>query len=191
MADGNEVPNLTCCHGCGLREVTSRRAMNKRTMNRALADERFVRRARRALSAHDAIMSRIIKTVGAFRPNTVDGVFEALVLSIVHQQVSMKAAQTICRRVRDLCPAPVYYGLRDDTMFPGRPARRRIVTPQGCLRPQRMRSFRRQASEPSSTAPSVRRRHHHLPQRHQGSWGVDLRNDSHLHPAASRRVAGR
>lgn len=78
--------------------------MNNHTMNKALADERFVRQARRALSASDATMAHIIEQVGAFRPNTVDGVFEALVLSIVHQQVSMKAAQAICKRVRALCP---------------------------------------------------------------------------------------
>ncbi len=49
-------------------------------------------------------MARIIKKVGPFRPGVLANAFQALIHSIVHQQLSMKAARTISGRVLDLCP---------------------------------------------------------------------------------------
>ena len=68
------------------------------------ADATFVRRAKRALSAVDHRMAQIIKKVGPFKPGVVANAFQALIHSIVHQQLSMKAARTISGRVLDLCP---------------------------------------------------------------------------------------
>ena len=67
-------------------------------------DVAFVRRAKRALSAADARMAQIIKKVGPFKPGVVENTFQALILSIIHQQLSMAAARTISGRVLDLCP---------------------------------------------------------------------------------------
>jgi DNA-3-methyladenine glycosylase II len=67
-------------------------------------DAAFVRRAKRALSAADERMARIIKKVGPFKPGLVENAFQALIHSIVHQQISMAAARTISGRVLDLCP---------------------------------------------------------------------------------------
>ncbi len=67
-------------------------------------DVTFVRRAKRALSAADDRMAQIIKKVGPFKPGVVASAFQALIHSIVHQQLSMKAARTISGRVLDLCP---------------------------------------------------------------------------------------
>jgi DNA-3-methyladenine glycosylase II len=49
-------------------------------------------------------MRAIIERVGPYRPRTVRDPLTALVASIVHQQVSMKAGAAIFRRVRGLCP---------------------------------------------------------------------------------------
>ncbi len=67
-------------------------------------DASFVRRAKRQLTAVDAAMGQIIKKVGPFKPGVLENTFRALILSIVHQQLSMKAAQTIGRRIVELCP---------------------------------------------------------------------------------------
>jgi len=67
-------------------------------------DAAFVRRAKRALSAADERMAQIIKKVGPFKPGVVENPFQALILSIIHQQISMAAARTISGRVLDLCP---------------------------------------------------------------------------------------
>lgn len=49
-------------------------------------------------------MAQIIKKVGPFKPGVVENAFQALILSIIHQQLSMAAARTIGGRVLDLCP---------------------------------------------------------------------------------------
>ena len=49
-------------------------------------------------------MAQIIKKVGPFKPGVVENTFQALILSIIHQQLSMKAARAISGRVLDLCP---------------------------------------------------------------------------------------
>ncbi len=67
-------------------------------------DAAFIRKAKRALSAVDDQMAQIIKKVGPFKPGVVENAFQALVLSIIHQQISMAAARTIGGRVLDLCP---------------------------------------------------------------------------------------
>ena len=67
-------------------------------------DAAFVRRAKRSLSAADERMAQIIKKVGPFKPGVVENTFQALILSIIHQQISMAAARTIGGRVLDLCP---------------------------------------------------------------------------------------
>lgn len=66
-------------------------------------DPVFVRKTRRVLSAADQRMAAIIRQVGPFAPGVVANTFEALVQSIIHQQLSMKAARTISGRVRGLC----------------------------------------------------------------------------------------
>jgi DNA-3-methyladenine glycosylase II len=67
------------------------------------ADPAFVRRARRDLATADPTMAAIIAAVGPFKPGVVPNTFDALVRSIIHQQLSMKAARTIVGRVRQLC----------------------------------------------------------------------------------------
>jgi DNA-3-methyladenine glycosylase II len=67
-------------------------------------DAAFIRKAKRALCAADERMAQIIKKVGPFKPGVVENTFRALILSIIHQQLSMKAAQTIGGRVMALCP---------------------------------------------------------------------------------------
>ncbi len=67
-------------------------------------DAAFVRRAKRALSAADAPMAQIIKQVGPFKPGIMANTFQALARSIIHQQISMKAANSIGNRVLALCP---------------------------------------------------------------------------------------
>ncbi len=67
-------------------------------------DTAFVRRAKRSLSVADERMAQIVKKVGPFKPGVVANAFQALIHSIVHQQLSMKAARTISGRVLDLCP---------------------------------------------------------------------------------------
>ncbi len=67
------------------------------------ADPTVVRRARRLLSAADERMAHIIRNVGPFKPGIVANTFEALIGSIIHQQLSMKAARTIRGRVLQSC----------------------------------------------------------------------------------------
>jgi DNA-3-methyladenine glycosylase II len=66
-------------------------------------------------------MGEIIKAVGPFTPDVVKRTFDALVLSIIHQQISMSAAHTITARVRALCPrrrlsAKVLLDCSDETL---------------------------------------------------------------------------
>lgn len=62
----------------------------------------------RHLKRADARLAAIIRKIGPFRPAMTRDPFVALVSSIVHQQLSMKAAATIGRRLRDLCPRRTY-----------------------------------------------------------------------------------
>ncbi|MCG3136697.1 MAG: DNA-3-methyladenine glycosylase [Phycisphaerae bacterium] len=68
------------------------------------AEAAVVRAARRRLGQADPLMKRIISAIGPFQPDIVHHPFTALALSIVHQQLSMKAAQTITGRILALCP---------------------------------------------------------------------------------------
>lgn len=68
-------------------------------------DQAVVRRARREISAADPKMGHIVRAVGPFQPGLVKDTFAALVFSIVHQQLSMKAARTIRERLLKLCPS--------------------------------------------------------------------------------------
>jgi DNA-3-methyladenine glycosylase II len=52
----------------------------------------------------DPRLAAVIARVGAFAPALTPDPFLALVGSIIHQQVSMAAAQTMLRRLRALCP---------------------------------------------------------------------------------------
>lgn len=63
-----------------------------------------IRRARKHLRAADPHMAAIIEAKGPFRPDILKDPFKALVYSVVHQQLSMKAARTISGRLRRLCP---------------------------------------------------------------------------------------
>lgn len=62
------------------------------------------RRALRHLRRVDPQLGAIIRRVGPFRPTLTRNPFVALVGSIIHQQISMRAAASIQQRLRDLCP---------------------------------------------------------------------------------------
>ena len=65
-----------------------------------MAPLRYARAAVRHLRAADPILARLIRSIGPCRLEPKpDGTFEALLQSIVYQQLSGKAAQTIHRRV--------------------------------------------------------------------------------------------
>jgi DNA-3-methyladenine glycosylase II len=53
------------------------------------------------LSQNDLVMSELIKRRGIIEIPVVDDHFYSLVMSIVHQQLSMKAANTIFRRLQE------------------------------------------------------------------------------------------
>lgn len=57
-----------------------------------------------ALRRADARLDAIVRRAGEFTPQIIRDPYTALLLSIVHQQLSMKAAATISGRVVDLCP---------------------------------------------------------------------------------------
>jgi len=56
------------------------------------------------LVAADERLAGIIRHVGPFRMQTTPDPYFALLVSIIHQQLSMKAAKTIRERVQALCP---------------------------------------------------------------------------------------
>lgn len=64
--------------------------------------------ALRHLSSADPRLAAVIARVGPYAPTLTPDPFVALVSSIIHQQLSMKAAATIGGRVRDLCPRRKY-----------------------------------------------------------------------------------
>jgi len=63
----------------------------------------FEREALRALRRADARLAAVIRAVGPYRPRLTRDPFAALLGSILHQQISMAAARSIHRRLRDLC----------------------------------------------------------------------------------------
>ena len=60
--------------------------------------------ALRHLKKADKRLAAVIRKVGPYALETMRDPFAALLMSIVHQQLSMKAASTIGGRVRALCP---------------------------------------------------------------------------------------
>ena len=62
------------------------------------------------LSRRDPVMKKIIKKIGPYRaiPEKPGPAYESLLTAIVHQQLSVKAGQTIAGRVRALTPGPAY-----------------------------------------------------------------------------------
>ncbi|MFQ5498271.1 MAG: DNA-3-methyladenine glycosylase family protein [Candidatus Zixiibacteriota bacterium] len=60
--------------------------------------------AQRSLAHKDAVLGDIIRRVGPCALTPKRSAFAALVETIVHQQLSLKAGQTIYNRVRRLCP---------------------------------------------------------------------------------------
>ncbi len=60
--------------------------------------------ALRHLRKADKRLARVIDHVGPYLLQVTRDPFTALLSSIIHQQISMKAAATIRARVRDLCP---------------------------------------------------------------------------------------
>ncbi len=62
------------------------------------------RAALRHLSAADPRLAELIRRIGPYTPQLTPDPFQALVGSIVHQQVSMAAATAIRRRLCALCP---------------------------------------------------------------------------------------
>lgn len=60
--------------------------------------------AKRHLSNTDPVMAGVIRQIGPCRLKKNRGGFATLCESITHQQLSLKAGQTIFGRLRDLCP---------------------------------------------------------------------------------------
>lgn len=56
-----------------------------------------------ALCSSDAHMAQLVGVIGAIAVPARDNAFEALAKSLIGQQLSVKAAETICRRVVETC----------------------------------------------------------------------------------------
>ena len=110
----NPVPLLAPCHRClaadgSLTGFSSPGGLMLKA--RLLHSEGYVfdpdhERGRKALMRMDPVMRRIIPRVGPYLPNVGPTVpaYDILVRAIVHQQLSVKAGQTILGRVRALTP---------------------------------------------------------------------------------------
>lgn len=70
-----------------------------------MPNDKQTRAALRHLRNADERLARVIKQVGPYELQITRDPFVALLGSMLHQQISMKAAATIRARVRDLCPA--------------------------------------------------------------------------------------
>ena len=128
----NPVPILVPCHRCmgsdgSLTGFSS--AGGTRLKARLLFLEGYERNAEHAagirhLRARDRTMRRLIELVGPYEaiPDKAEPAYDTLVKAIIHQQLSVKAGQTIARRVRELTPGPRFPGpeevprLRDDEL---------------------------------------------------------------------------
>ena len=64
-------------------------------------------KARRSLSRRDPVLRQVIREVGACEWTLQADLFAALVRSIIAQQISTKAAETISARFRELCQGSV------------------------------------------------------------------------------------
>lgn len=79
---------------------TPRSTTNQRQAER----ERAAMRAVRALKKSDPKLGALIKQIGPHRPIITSDPFTTLLCSIISQQISMSAAASVQRKVRDLCP---------------------------------------------------------------------------------------
>jgi len=114
----NPVPIIVPCHRClgadgSLTGFSS--AGGTRLKARILFIEGYERdpehaRGIRHLQKTDPKMRRVIGKVGPYLPlpDKPRPPYDTLVTAIVHQQLSVKAGQTIAGRVRDLTPGPHY-----------------------------------------------------------------------------------
>lgn len=110
----NPVPLIAPCHRClaadgSLTGFSSPGGLMLKA--RLLHREGYVfdpdhERGRKALMRGDPVMRRIIPRVGPYLPSVGPAVpaYDILVRAIVHQQLSVKAGQTILGRVRALTP---------------------------------------------------------------------------------------
>jgi DNA-3-methyladenine glycosylase II len=114
----NPVPVIVPCHRCvgtdgTLTGFSSAGGLPLKA--RLLHDEGWVRDPEHArglahLSRVDPSLKRLIRRHGPYLalPDRPRPPWETLVTAIVHQQLSLKAGQTIAGRVRDLAPGPDY-----------------------------------------------------------------------------------
>jgi methylated-DNA-[protein]-cysteine S-methyltransferase len=112
----NPIPLIVPCHRCmgsdgSLTGFSS--AGGTRLKAKMLFIEGYERNAEHAagirhLRAEDRIMRRLIELVGPYEamPDKPTPAYDTLVQAIIHQQLSVKAGQTIARRVRELTPGP-------------------------------------------------------------------------------------
>lgn len=70
----------------------------------ALPEPPYWREAEAALAARDPVMQRLIANAGRSYPSRQGDAFGTLVRAIVGQQLSLKAAETIWQRFRQICP---------------------------------------------------------------------------------------
>lgn len=112
----NPVPVIVPCHRCVGADgsLTGFSAAGGTALKaRLLHGEGYVRNAEHAAGlAHlqkvDKKLGRVIKRVGPYLavPDKLGPAYDTLVRAITHQQLSVKAGQTIAGRVRDLTPGP-------------------------------------------------------------------------------------
>ncbi len=112
----NPVPLIVPCHRCMGKDGSMTGfstqggiAVKARMLFREgyVANERYAAGMRHLLKV-DKVMARIIKVVGPYRamPDKKRPAWDTLVTAITHQQLSVKAGQTIAGRVEKLTPGP-------------------------------------------------------------------------------------
>ena len=124
----NPVPVIVPCHRClgADGSLTGFSAAGGTALKARLlfieGHERDPEHARgiRHLQKMDPKMRRIIGRVGPYLalPDKPRPPYDTLVTAIVHQQLSVKAGQTIAGRVRDLTPGPHYPSPGEMTAYP-------------------------------------------------------------------------
>ncbi|MCP4291414.1 MAG: methylated-DNA--[protein]-cysteine S-methyltransferase [bacterium] len=114
----NPIPLIIPCHRClgkdgSMTGFSTEGGIDLKS--RMLFDEGYVANTKYAagmehLSKVDPVMRKIIKNAGPYRalPDKREPAWDALITAIVHQQLSIKAGITICKRVRGLTSGKGY-----------------------------------------------------------------------------------
>lgn len=108
MPQQNPRPQSEPAHDADRVVLSGARALSSdsgRAAGRGQARQQRALLAAAHLSAADPRMAALIARIGPHRPIRTADPFDSLVQAIISQQVSMKAAAAIAKRVRALCPS--------------------------------------------------------------------------------------